>query len=600
MFDTANADIAKARKDENSKGASERLKKASQVRGVAVKGLMQGDHNHWWPGIDAAFSKALKQLLGPLPVYSGVRRPEEPLALHLGGRNGGNSSCAIHSRILGSPFPVKFKHKSGPTNNVAEATAASAAVCPRSVIGDAPGRWTRFDAERICKEDDEDSPFHNWPRVLPGPSWLLRAQPPTFEEALAREPGLTLSKFELDKAKFKRAVAAPASANMSEVLKRSPECASLHLKGNVPKMGPGQGPSEYEDGGWVDLEWQPDRCSMKHYTRAETRQCFVRRNISTVCTQGDSVMALFRATLLWLVGTESSDKSDWYDTSSGGGSKAERSFKGDVAIIHPWELEEGGVIKGKDGDDARMPHIVKFVGYPTRMTESDPVGWGSTFIDDLGLPSVHAGGKSTETVVLVSNFGIHHLLWRHTVYPWLEAMLKGFAHGVKQRLASLASHRQVRGFKHLLLADDSSAGISSKHSSDSKKRDAANINEASSSPTVELIAMLPSAVHGFREPYVTLPRSTEAARLIKKWLGGQGDDVKSSFSDEGHHQHDGGPSPTPHQRQGGGGGGAFRIMDIQALELGRPEMSADGLHYSDAMNYNQVQLFVSMLCNEES
>jgi len=107
-------------------------------------------------------------------------------------------------------------------------------------------------------------------------------------------------------------------------------------------------------------------------------------------------------------------------------------------------------------------------------------------------------------------------------------------------------------------------------------------------PTAELILMLPSVVHGSREPYVTYARSLEAAKVMLHYLGGgdeeEGPSAKQAFA-------------RPHQRRQRRRG-LFRVLDTQAPELARPEMSADGLHYSDAMNYMHVQQFLGMLCND--
>jgi hypothetical protein len=83
--------------------------------------------------------------------------------------------------------------------------------------------------------------------------------------------------------------------------------------------------------------------------------------------------------------------------------------------------------------------------------------------------------------------------------------------------------------------------------------------------TVELVVLAPSAVHGFREPYVTLPRSLEARALLEEFFVPAG----------------------------------FRLLDATATELARPEMAADGLHYNDAMNYMHAQLLLNMLCNDD-
>jgi len=221
----------------------------------------------------------------------------------------------------------------------------------------------------------------------------------------------------------------------------------------------------------------------------------------------------------------------------------------------------------------------------------DPVAVGAAFVDHMGLPEKFARG---EVMVVVLNLGVHHLIWRHSIEPWLDARLKGFAHGVRQRLESLAAHRQIswvnpnamspaakRGASSTESLSTSVASSSASSSSSSDALDQALLHShhrdkegghhgshhhrREAPNTVELILLAPSAVHGFREPYVTLPRSLAARSLLARHLVPAG----------------------------------FRLLDATATELARPEMAADGLHYNDAMNYMHAQLLVNMLCNDK-
>jgi hypothetical protein len=130
--------------------------------------------------------------------------------------------------------------------------------------------------------------------------------------------------------------------------------------------------------------------------------------------------------------------------------------------------------------------------------------------------------------------GIHHLLWRHST-RWIERVAKGFAYGLKERLGSLASHH----------------GISF---------------SSSPNPPVDMIFLPPSAIHAFKEPYVTMDRAKQASMILKKIMISSG----------------------------------FRVLDTFQMEYNRPEMTKDGVHYNDAMNYMQAQLLLNMLCNNES
>ena len=104
--------------------------------------------------------------------------------------------------------------------------------------------------------------------------------------------------------------------HLSSQVARFPKCVLLHLAG-APRVGPGQGPDDYEGGGGTDLEWvvdddgtagggggndggvgaggagrstdPPVPCAVAHYTTAEARRCFAAHNISDVFASGDSV-----------------------------------------------------------------------------------------------------------------------------------------------------------------------------------------------------------------------------------------------------------------------------------------------------------------------
>ena len=70
------------------------------------------------------------------------------------------------------------------------------------------------------------------------------------------------------------------------------------------------------------------------------------------------------------------------------------------------------------------------------------------------------------------------------------------------------------------------------------------------------------ALHGFREPYCTQARSQRFSAMI-----------------EGH------------ARSAG-----WLVLDAYNMTLLRPDMSVDGMHYNDAMNYMFAQVILNMMC----
>lgn len=137
------------------------------------------------------------------------------------------------------------------------------------------------------------------------------------------------------------------------------------------------------------------------------------------------------------------------------------------------------------------------------------------------------------------------MLWHHGL-KWIEKAVRGFMEGLYERMGSL-SH------------EITSVGT-------------VNVGGSipSSPPTVDIILLTPSAIHGFREPYITQDRSREISKILKSiFLDYQLN--KTSY---------------------------LRILDANQLEITRPEMTADGLHYNGMMNYMTTQLLFNMVCNE--
>lgn len=296
----------------------------------------------------------------------------------------------------------------------------------------------------------------------------------------------------------------PPHADPVERLRQHPRCALLHLPAS-PALSSGKSPPEYHKGGLADLSWECCGCAVQHYTTRAAHLCLVRKNITRIHTSGDSVMGGFGRGLQWHLNVSDSG-GGWYEP--GGKRVAKRATV---------RIELGG----------GRAHTVQFQGHAGGDLEVDPVREGAAVIDRLHLDKAAAAG---EGALFVTNLGVHHWLWRHSLHPWVDAVVKGLAHGMRRRLEQLREHR-VLGRK---------------------------------GPAVELVYLSPSAVHGFREPYVTLPRSREARRLLAGHLKGAG----------------------------------FRVLDSWATEVARPEMAPDGLHYNDATNYMHVQLLLNMVCNE--
>jgi len=176
---------------------------------------------------------------------------------------------------------------------------------------------------------------------------------------------------------------------------------------------------------------------------------------------------------------------------------------------------------------------------------------------------------------------MHHLLWRQSL-QWIERAVTGLVRGVTERLRSLAAHRQIKLGNGLSFADRAKGGgpgaspRNRRLASHGQARAGAGAGAGAvaglggvgsgvggEGGTLELVYLAPSAVHGFREPYVTLPRSLAARATATRVFKGAG----------------------------------FKVLDSTAMEIARPEMSGDGLHYNDAANYMQAQVLLNMLCN---
>ena len=257
-----------------------RTQPASDFNSKESACLAAGPHNFDWPGLEPAFGARLRQLFGKEPVYSGLRRSSEPLSFHLGGRNAGNLSCARHARILGSPFPL---HTGPAVEQQQRSPPPPSPPCPGFRVGAAKGFWRRFNASVECASRAGD----------PGPA--------LFDRPPANIGGHWLR---------------PAVADAAGLVAERPKCRLLHLEG-APRVGPGQGPPEYDAGGWTDLEWvleddeEPGSgaggsgaggggggCRVVHYSSRQARRCLARRNITSIGTAGDSVMAGFSEALI--------------------------------------------------------------------------------------------------------------------------------------------------------------------------------------------------------------------------------------------------------------------------------------------------------------
>ena len=70
------------------------------------------------------------------------------------------------------------------------------------------------------------------------------------------------------------------------------------------------------------------------------------------------------------------------------------------------------------------------------------------------------------------------------------------------------------------------------------------------------------AIHGFREPYCTAERSQIVSRIIESYARPNG----------------------------------WIIIDAFNMTLTRPELSLDGMHFNDDMNYMMSQVIFNRIC----
>lgn len=82
------------------------------------------------------------------------------------------------------------------------------------------------------------------------------------------------------------------------------------------------------------------------------------------------------------------------------------------------------------------------------------------------------------------------------------------------------------------------------------------------SPLHTFVFLNGMALHGFREPYCTQARSQRFSIML-----------------QGHAEASG-----------------WRVLDVYNMTLLRTDMSVDGMHYNDAMNYMFAQVLVNMMC----